>query len=307
MTVLPPHSHIIFQAYGNEGILHECALALLTFCRYHSPEELDRVIVTIYTDRPDFFERFRGCPIRFQFREISPQRIREWRGEIDFLHRVKIAMLADFLQDHEGQVLYLDTDICFTGSVADFFHHIHHGRRYMHIMEGLVHHSGNVMLRKLSGFLAKNRSLEVNGKALFIPEDIAMWNAGVLGFSSSDKELVQQVLEFTDAVYRKFPKHTVEQFAFSYFFQKDAALLSAHTRISHYWNLKELRVILESFFSYFRECDWEELVRYSILIQLPDPMQQKVNFLQNRSVIGKFRKEQWQPELPRWDLLLQQI
>lgn len=304
---IPTGSHIIFQAYGHEGILQECTFALLSLCRQHTKAALDPLIVWIYTDNPAFFTAFHDCPLDIRFREINPAQIQQWRGSINFLHRVKIEMLLDITREAAGQILYLDTDIMFTAPVAPLLEHIKAGRRYMHIMEGRVHDSRNVMLRKLSAFLHQHNPLTVDGAAVVIPEDVMMWNAGVLGFSSTDRHLLETALRFTDSVYRQFPKHVVEQFAFSFYFQQGAPLLTAHTTISHYWNLKEIRAILASFFRHFQACTWEEMVRYSVLIQLPDPMQQKVNFLQNRSVLGKFRKEQWQPEIPQWDLLVQQL
>jgi hypothetical protein len=304
---VPVNSYIVFQAYGHEGILHECAFALLTLCRQHKREELKDLEVCIYTDNPGFFRSFKDCWLNPNFREIDQNLIRQWKGAIDFVHRVKIEILRDFTKDSTGQVLYLDTDVCFDRPVTEMFHNIAEGKLYMHLMEGLVHKGETVINAKVSAYVKKNAPLLVNGKQVNIPEEATMWNAGVLGFHTKHKHLLDEVLAFTDAIYQEFPKHIVEQFAFSSYFQQAAPLLSAHTYIFHYWNLKEIRFIFSSFFQYFKDSDWTELVRYSILIQLPVPMQEKVNFLQNRTPLAKFMKKQWQPSTPRWDLLIQQL
>jgi hypothetical protein len=304
---LPTHSYIVLQAYGNEGIMQECVFALLTLCRQHTREELKGLQVWIYTDKPEFFRSFRDCWLDLRFREVDREQLRQWRGKIDFLHRVKIEVLRDFCSGHEGQVLYLDTDVCFTQPITTIFTDLAEGKLYMHIMEGLVHESGNVMIRKLSRFIKKNGPLIVDGNEISIPDQTSMWNAGVIGFHTRYSSLLEAVLKFTDAVYLQFHKHVVEQFAFSFYFQNAAPLKTAHTAISHYWNLKEIRFILASYFNYFQGRSWDDLVLYSRLIQLPEPMQQKVNFLQNRSTLNKFLKQQWQPEEPRWDLLMQQL
>ncbi|RYZ17338.1 MAG: hypothetical protein EOP49_50745, partial [Sphingobacteriales bacterium] len=139
MSKIPSNSAIVFQAYGQTGILQECAFALLTLCRQHTREELADVEICIYTDNPAFFRSFKDCWLDLRFREVNPELIRKWRGEIDFLHRVKIEILKDFVAGRVGQVLYLDTDIYFTRPVTGIFEDIADGIIYMHIMEGLVH------------------------------------------------------------------------------------------------------------------------------------------------------------------------
>ena len=300
------YSYIVFQAYGSQDILNECVFALLTLCHHHSQHELDNLKICIYTDQPAFFESFKNSRLDIEFREISKQLLAEWRGAIDFVHRVKIEVLRDFVKDKTGNILYLDTDVYFSRPITEIFDNIHEGKLYMHVMEDQVHHSDNIVFQKLSRFL-KNNVIDVNGAVVNIPEQVAMWNAGVLGFHTKYAHLLDEVIAFTDTVHQQYPKHVVEQFAFSLYFQQTAPLLTAHTFIYHYWNLKELRPVLDSFFSFFNEKNWDGLVYYSKLIQLPDYLQQKANFYYNRSVFNKFLKKKWHPKLPEWNLLMQQL
>lgn len=299
-------SYLVFQAYGTPTVMHECVFALLSFCRQHQPQDWQHLEVWIYTDKPAFFEKF-NIPLPVFYREIDNATIRQWHGKIDFVHRVKIEVLRDFAGNHEGNILYLDTDVCFTQSLKNIFANIEKGELFMHVNEGKVHENENLVLKKLSRFLKTNKSLPVAGKVISIPEETAMWNAGVLGFHSSYKQLLEEVLCFTDDVFPLFPKHVVEQFAFSYFFQKNKTLKAATTNIIHYWNLKEIRPVLASFFEYFKDESWGELVHLSSLIQLPDFMQQKANFYETRSMGAKFLKKKWMPEISNWDLLRQQL
>jgi hypothetical protein len=303
---IPANSYIVLQAYGDEGIFNECAFALLSLCRQHTKEELQNVEIWIYTDKASFFKTFEGCWLNIRFREINASLIKKWKGSIDFVHRVKIEVLRHFTEANEGQVLYLDTDVYFSNSLSTIFSNISQGRLYMHVLEGQVHNSSNLVLRKLSRFI-KNKSFSVNGKQVTIPQEVTMWNAGVLGFHTRHKHLLDDILAFTDVVYAQFPKHVIEQFAFSLYFQQTSPLLSANKEIHHYWNTKELRSVLSSFFRFFIKKDWDELVVYSALIQPADLMQQKINFLKDRSITQKLRKKQWQPELPDWNLLAQQL
>ena len=304
---IPKNSYIVFQAYGNIGILQECAFALLTLSRQHTYEELKDLEIWIYTDKPEFFQSFKGCSLNLNYRGINPVLIQQWRGAINFVHRVKIEVLRDFVKDKEGQVLYLDTDVYIAQPISEVFNQVAEGNLYMHIMEGLIHETDNVVMQKLSRFIKKNKPISSNEKIIGIPEHTAMWNAGLLGFHTKFNYLLEEVLSFTDTVYPSFPKHVVEQFAFSLYFQQAMPMKTAHTRVFHYWNLKEIRFILNSFFKYFEDQNWDILAHYSRLIQLPDAMQQKVNFLQNRTALEKFMKKHWKPQEPRWDLLVQQL
>ncbi len=301
------NNYVVFQAYGNERILQECAFALLTLTRLHTKEELDTLQIWIYTDRPDFFKAFKNCDLNLNYKNLDAALINKWKGDIDFLHRIKIEMLLDFVKDKKGQILYLDTDVCFTNPVMDICKNIETGKLYMHIMEGPIHETDNVIFKKLSKFIKNKNPLNIEGKSVNISYDTTMWNAGVLGFHTDHAHLLKEILLFTDTTYKQFPKHVVEQFAFSLYFQNAGEMMTAHTQISHYWNLKELRIILNSFFKYFKDNNWDKLAYYSKLIQLPEPMQQKVNFLQNRTPLAKFMKKHWQPMEPRWDLLIQYL
>jgi hypothetical protein len=305
---IPANSYIVFQAYGNVGILQECALAMLSLCRQHTREDLAGTEIWIYTDNPDFFVSFKGCWLNLKYRQLDSAKLAKWRGPIDFVHRVKIAMLQDFVKDKEGQVLYLDTDVYFLGPVTGVFQNIADGKRYMHTKEGPVHGSDNVVFRKLSQFIkSRGNELQTGSSPIPIPEDTTMWNAGVLGFLSKHGTLLNRVLEFTDSVYQEYSKHIVEQYAFSIYFSKDGTILPADTVIFHYWNLKELRAVLKSFFEHFSYSSWDELVRYSKMIDPVALVQKKQSFRKKRSLVAKLLKRKWIPPSPDWDLWVQKL
>lgn len=289
-------TYIIFQSYGDETILQECVFALLTLSYWYPDGLPDNVQVWIYTDKPDYFLKF-NCPIPLHFGKMNATLIRQWRGSIDFVHRVKIELLRDFVKDHAGNILYLDTDICFLQPLEPLLQGIDNGQVYMHVMEGIIAQEGNPIFRKLNAFLKNNNSFTINGQHINIPANIAMWNAGVLGFKTQESQL-DKVLAFTDELYPRFPKHVVEQFAFSVFFQNNSNVYSAAPYILHYWNLKELRVLLTSFFKHYGNENWQELICYSRAIQVPVLMQEKISFLENR---GMLKKAKWQPLIPDWD------
>ncbi len=293
-----PNRFLVFQAYGHDAVLRECVFALLTFL-YHHPRGISGLEIWIYTDKPDFFRLYEAAlPLRY--RQKDAEDIKRWRGNIDFVHRVKIEVLRDFVKDHAGSVLYMDTDVSFLRDATRIFEGIEAGRRYMHVLESRLRDNANPVIRKFNAFLAKAGTLQWGSRQQRIPQDTAMWNAGVLGFSCNDAPLLDDVLHFTDDVHVQFKKHVVEQFAFSLIFQEAGPVYATCREILHYWSLKEMRAYLASFFSQFAGRPVPELARLSQLIQLHVPMQDRGSFYLNRSPIGKIRRVQWKPLIPDW-------
>ena len=90
-------NYIVFQCYGNEGVFHECAFALLSLARIYNGGLPANTQVWIYTDNPGWFSNtLRNPGIELHFCEVDATRIAKWRGSIDFVHRVKIEVLIDF-------------------------------------------------------------------------------------------------------------------------------------------------------------------------------------------------------------------
>ena len=295
-------NHMVFQCYGHEGIFYECTYALLSLARLYDNGAPANTDIWIYTDNPEWF-RSLNSPLPLHFREVDSALIKQWRGKIDFVHRVKIEVLKDFMQQHTGNVLYADTDIVFTQPIDKMLQGINDGNCYMHLMEGIVSDAGNPVLKKLNNYLRK-ADKKLNGLPLW---DMAMWNAGVLGFNSSYIGLIDDVLQFTDTVHTEFPKHVVEQFAFSVYLGQTGKLKTAHSYILHYWNMKEVREVLRSFFAFMKGRPWADLVHYSQAIQMHVYMQDKISFLANRTLAGKIKKEQWVPVIPDWEMWMKQL
>lgn len=299
--------HIVLQAYGHEGILQECLFVLFSFVKMHSKEEQQQVSFHIYTDQPDWFKKYTDCPLDLHFHEITPSLLNQWRGEINFVHRVKIEVLRDFVKKTSGTVLYLDTDVYFTRSLMPMLHRISQGELFMHVAEGSLCDDATPMMAKLHRFFRKQNRFSIAGRQETIPLDTVMWNAGVLGFNTTLAPVLDEVLHFTDAVHKLFPKHIVEQFAFSYYFGKNGAIHNSANSIVHYWILSEVKIVLGSFFEFFKGKSWEDLVRYSELVQHAVLVQEKTSFFINRSVMGKIRQLRWEPVIPDWAALLKQL
>jgi hypothetical protein len=235
---------ILFQAYGNEGILLECKFALLQLLKYNDSNAFNMVL---YTDNELFFKPVLQQFSHYETVQLNQETIKEWRGEIDFVHRVKIEMLLHFFTTHSGTVIYFDTDTYCNASITPIFDAIEKGSIFMHTHEGNLADRNSIVFKKWNRFL-KAGNIQYNGNAITNIDGIQMWNAGVLGFSDQYLPKLKKVLELTDQIYPTFSKHTVEQFAFSYIFQKTTSIQAADKIIYHYWDLKEYKTLLKYFF-----------------------------------------------------------
>ena len=234
-------NYLIYQAYGSPDILNEALLSILSYLR--QPAE---ATVLVYTDQPAHFQAVLGAAPNVTYVFIEPTQWRAWRGEIDFVHRVKIKVLQHAAAHYAGQLLYVDTDTIFTELVAPVFAALVRGERFMHVGEGRLG-NGNPLNRKI------NRVLQASGAALLggpISPETQMYNAGVLGFSSpADAPLLAEVLALTEQLYRLYPKHVMEQLAFSVVWARSGPVHEAAPWVYHYWNLKEIRPVLARLFA----------------------------------------------------------
>ena len=297
-------NYILFQCYGYEAVFLECAYALMSLSRIYRPEELTNTEIWIYTDKPEWFRQFSDCPLPLRFFTLDAALIKQWRGDIDFVHRVKIELLLHFSATHSGNILYADTDMVFLQKLDEVWSNIADGQLFMHMQEGKISDKGNPLFRKLDTFLRSDKAIRSDGSPLC---DLYMWNAGLLGFNTTHRDLLQKALEYTDSEHPKFPKHIIEQFAFSIQFSSGGSVRSALPFALHYWNMKELRQIIASFLQYFAGKPWADLVRYSSLIQPYVLVTEKNMYLQNRSLTEKLLNKKWQPTMPDWGLLARQI
>lgn len=301
MTTEP--NYIVFQCYGSEAIFHECTFALLSLSRLYPGGLPQNTSIWIYTDNQEYFKS-KKCNLPLNYIAVDGEKIKKWRGAIDFVHRVKIEVLLDFTASRPGNILYADTDVVFTQPIKELFAHIGKGALYMHVSESIISERVNPITNKLCKYLEN-----VAPEAPFTQplQHMTMWNAGVLGFNTSHKQLLKSILAFTDLHYPVFPKHIIEQFAFSIYFAITDKVKTASPFILHYWNLKEVRQVLTSFFEHFKNHNWEALSRYSTLIQMPVLMQEKANHPHTLTLVDKMKRKKWQPPSYKWEEMVTQI
>jgi hypothetical protein len=239
---------LLYQAFGLEGVKQEACYSIASLARYVSLSA--GLQVCLCTDDPPFFSEW--LPREVQLIPLSAQQLKTWRGKKDYLHRIKPEMLKFFSTHHHGNILYCDTDTVFLQSPLPLFDSIESGRLIMHRCEGRIHNQNNALFKKTSRFL---RTYAYPGEK--VAYDMEMWNAGVMGFNSSQREIFDQILPLLDDLYSNYVRHYMEQVAVSHYFGRRHPLPSEDF-IFHYWNFKEFRKVLARFFEKNRGHSFED-------------------------------------------------
>lgn len=227
---------LLFQAYGNPAIFKQTLFCLRSL-EYWLVNDLPEIKIVIYTDNASFFTTHLPEWKNVFFEPLTPQRLKEWRGPLDFVHRAKICLIQDFFDKYAAPVCYMDSDTLFLSDPRPLFTQIGPKNSLMHIFEETLNEPKALLLRKIGRFV-KTQTLTLHGSGFKIPISTQMWNAGVLGLHTSHATLIPDVLVLSDQLHAFYAKHLMEQLAFSYVLQKHTTLHAASPVIFHYWAIK---------------------------------------------------------------------
>ena len=237
---------LVLQAYGSPRILQEARFAVLTFLHF-ALHRREPWMVVVYTDRP---AAFAGLGDAVVTEAMGPERLRAWRGSIDFVHRVKLEVLLDCLQRHAGTLLYVDSDTWFVQDPWLLFERIAPADAVMHECEGRLDAEANGVIRKMHRFVSRHAFELSGGEIVRMPGSTEMWNAGVIGLDPAvAPPLLRRALDLTDAMHAKYQKHVTEQLAVSWVLQNEMRLHAGADVVEHYWRTcAEVEAILTRFF-----------------------------------------------------------
>lgn len=227
---------LVYQAYGIDEVLKQAQISILSL--YTVLSDQDALDVLIYTDNKDYFSQFFKNYHRVQIVEISKDQIKKWRGEIDFVHRVKIEILIDAAKRTEGALYYSDGDTYFLKCPLKLLDEVNDRVSLMHTAESILEDADDPLTKKIYKFTKKHHFHIGNNDAVAIGASTTMWNAGFIGISQKNKELLSQVLQLTDQMHSLYQKHVMEQLAVSYVLQMNGEIRPANQEILHYWDQK---------------------------------------------------------------------
>jgi hypothetical protein len=163
------------------------------------------------------------------------------RGEIDFLHRMKIALIDEAFQSTEGNILYADSDTFFTADPGPLERLLKVDKCYMHLWEYTFSDLKDAKLpagQTAQDFfkLITSRSFgDAEGAPINVSPQMSSWNAGVMFFHPSHARFIPDVYTLTDQFYPETQNHASEQFAFSITLQNHIEIEACDAVIYHYW------------------------------------------------------------------------
>lgn len=240
-------NYLVYLVYGGEDYNNEALYSLLSYYNFHTVDENQ---VVLYTDDAAFFKQH--LPTGVIYRELDKQTIAEWKGEFNYVHRVKVKALQDIAVNYSGNILSVDTDTYFKGNVASLFEEITKGHIVFDKCEGRLIDNPGGIARKTRAFLKKeNRfSLPSSSEIITIDETLTVWNIGVTGLSTAAAEMLVKTEQLIDVLYGKYQFYVMEQIAFNSIFRQKGVPIAAENYIHHYWYFKEFRAVLKHFFEH---------------------------------------------------------
>lgn len=228
-------TNIVYQAYGKNEVIYQTVYSIHTLLEKTKNQNF-RIVV--YTDKIDFVKKFFSSDSPICYELLHPDLMTKWKGPNNFHHRMKIEILKDCSNKYDGNILYLDGDTYFTKDIHSILEGITPQQSVMHIAEHNLEKTKDILAKKLYKFLKRSK-IFVNGKEILLPKNFIMWNAGAIGFHKQQHGAFQSIIDYTDELYSKFPKHIMEQYAVSYFAHTIGKIVPCDSSVEHYWNQKD--------------------------------------------------------------------
>ncbi|HEY5824260.1 MAG TPA: hypothetical protein VIT44_07845 [Cyclobacteriaceae bacterium] len=229
-------SILVTQSFGRENEYRRVIFMIWSFWAQFSVSAK----VILFTDRPDYFQSyFSGFEI--EYIQLTSDKIKQMRGDIDFLHRMKIALIEEAFRMSDGNLLYADSDTFFTADPSPLLEKISRSNAFMHTREYAFESIRQMPLpagktfRAFVSLIDENVFNLADGSTLKITADQSSWNAGVMMFHQSHADLLSDVFSLTDQFYPTTQNHASEQYAFSVVMQNKLVLDSCEKVIYHYW------------------------------------------------------------------------
>lgn len=252
---------LVVQSFGKETEYRRAILTIQSYYVHCIPREAGQTY--LFTDDPSYFQKFLiERPIRFFY--ISPEKIKNMRGDIDFLHRMKIAIIEEsFLASNEN-LLYADSDTFFTSDPSPLMNEVNEHVSFMHLCEYRFDSLLKIGLPAGAPFHAfvkcilENKFLMPDGSALKVMLDQYSWNAGVMMLDRAILKLLPEVYALTDYFLKPTQNHASEQYAFSVILQNSTDVRSCDKVIYHYW-YRVKKEIMDQFLSEEITLKWSEL------------------------------------------------
>lgn len=227
---------LVSQSFGRVSEYRRVMLAVLSFYTYTSDSSVTTVL---FTDNPDWFSHyFQGINVHYV--PLDAPKIAKMRGDIDFLHRMKIALIEEAFQLFNTDILYIDSDTFFTADPIPLMSKLDPQTSFMHLWEYQFETIRNMPLPAGASFqafvrLIDQQSFSIPSGSIQLSAAMSSWNAGVMMLHQSHTAFLPDVYALTEHFYPDTQNHASEQYAFSIILQSKTKLSACDAVIYHYW------------------------------------------------------------------------
>ncbi|WP_131802853.1 hypothetical protein [Mesorhizobium sp. ORS 3428] len=230
----------VVVAYGDRlGYHYSAIFAALLISAYKG----DGAPVVIYTDRP---ELFRNYP--FEIVPISPQQIGDWSLEGRYWFRIKNRVMYDVLGRGFECVLYIDSDIAFTGDPRVDMARVTPGRAVMFRSEGPANRSPKSSYHSLAG-LPKDLFAE---DGLVLSPSAPLWSSAIMGLHRDMRESVECADRIIRGLLGKIDTHTLEQFALGVALEREHEVVPSSGKFSIFSTTRTKAFARRRMFEFFQ-------------------------------------------------------
>jgi hypothetical protein len=226
---------LVVQSFGNEREYRRAILTVVSYYAFTPPSDAMKTL--LFTDRPEYFKNMlNGFPV--EFISLTAEKIRQMRGEIDFLHHMKIALIEEAFQKSDDNLLYADSDAFFVSDPTPLFRRVSPTKAFMHVFEYAFDALKTWTPEASQKFYDRilNRTLFLaDGSTFVIGPQHASWNAGAMMLHREHASQLANVYALTRQIFPETQHHASEQFAFSVVLQTRVDLEPCESVIYHYW------------------------------------------------------------------------
>ncbi|GLU35355.1 hypothetical protein WKR88_27870 [Trinickia caryophylli] len=275
--------HVIYSSFGGRKYHDQTRFSVLTLLHLLLEAKRTDIRIVVYTDAPATVPKH-DLVISMPF---TAQQLAEFRGPLEYVHRVKVAMLQHAAKHFGTALLYIDGDTRWRELPNDVFEQLALGNNiYMHVDEGrLSEQFFPSYFHALENLRAPLQSFGMQ----FGTPDLTMWNAGVIGVPAGSDAFLARVLAVNDFLFpRLTPRNWVEQLAWALAVAERDDVVALGDKLHHYWNYSyEAPIYLAEIFSgidenwsverqaeYCAKYDWSE-ARLKELVAAPEHKRQR--------------------------------
>jgi hypothetical protein len=228
--------NLAIQSFGRENEYRRAIFTILSFYAYSSLEQ-KQTKVLLFTDKPEYFSAYLdGFPVEYVL--LPPEKIKQMRGMIDFLHRIKIAVIEEAFALSEEALLYTDSDTFFIGDPTPLIAELSDDKAFMHLPEYAFEKEVEDETNTYKNFYAlinRQEFVLTSGRRLKVTQEHWSWNAGVMLFHPAHARFIPDVYTLTEQFFKGSQSHASEQYAFSMVLQENLELQSCDHIVYHYW------------------------------------------------------------------------